>query len=143
MTCAPASTRRRHTSTALYAAMPPDTPRTIRLPSSIDGEGEPALLGRLGAFGRRVTLGVSLGLGLGPDADDLVGRDLLEGDRQRLAGGGGDLRRDHAAEALGQLVVVRVDLPGPLGTQGDQGELRAGPLEEALDRGVHHRVVTR
>src|SRR5688500_2658191 len=34
ITCAPASTRRRQTSTALYAAIPPDTPSTIRLPAS-------------------------------------------------------------------------------------------------------------
>ena len=80
------------------------------------------------------TASVALGLGIGPDAEDLVGGDLLEGDRQRLAGRRGDLRRHDGAEALGQLVVVRVDLPSPLGAQGDQGELRAGPLEEALDR---------
>src|SRR6056297_3455543 len=34
ITWAPASTRRRATSTALYAAMPPLTPRTMRLPAS-------------------------------------------------------------------------------------------------------------
>ena len=35
MTWAPASTKRRLISTALYAAIPPVTPRTMRLPSSI------------------------------------------------------------------------------------------------------------
>ena len=78
------------------------------------------LLGRLGVLGV-----VDLGLGIRPVAEDLVGLDLLEGDRQRLAGGRLDLRRHDGAEALGQLVVVRVDLPGPLGAQGDQRELRA------------------
>jgi len=35
MTYAPASISRRHSSTALYAAIPPVTPRTMRLPASI------------------------------------------------------------------------------------------------------------
>ena len=46
--------------------------------------------------------------------DDLVGGDLLEGDGERLAGHGGDLRRHVGAEALAELVEVGVDLPGPL-----------------------------
>ena len=54
------------------------------------------------------------------DGDDLVGGDLLEGDRERLAGHRGDLRRDDRAEALAQLAEVGVDLAGPLGGQGDQ-----------------------
>ena len=36
-TCAPASTSRRQTSMALYAAIPPVIPRTMRLPASADG----------------------------------------------------------------------------------------------------------
>ena len=75
------------------------------------------------------------------DGDDLVGRDLLEGDRQRLAGHGGDLRRHDGAEPVAELAEVRVDLAGPTGTQRDQPELRVGPVEETLDRRVHHRVV--
>ena len=35
-TCAPASTKRRLISTALYAAIPPVTPSTMRLPASTD-----------------------------------------------------------------------------------------------------------
>ena len=56
--------------------------------------------------------------------DDLVGGDLLEGDRQRLAGHRGDLRRHDGAEALAELAEVGVDLPGPRGAQRDQPELR-------------------
>src|SRR3546814_19070140 len=39
MTWAPASPRRRQTAPALYAAIPPEPPRTIRLPSSTDMTG--------------------------------------------------------------------------------------------------------
>src|SRR4051794_25684898 len=45
---------------------------------------------------------------------DLAGCDLLEGDRKRLAGDGGDLGRHDGAQTLAQLVEVRVDLPPPL-----------------------------
>jgi hypothetical protein len=76
---------------------------------------------------------------LGGRDDEALG-DLLEGDRQRLAGHRGDLGRD-ATLAVAQPVEVGVDLPGPRGTQGDQGELRAGAVEELLDPRVDHRVV--
>src|SRR3981189_1611820 len=73
-TCAPASTRRRHSSAALYAAMPPVTPRTTRRPRK-DGRSErsgdvgvamryrPAGLLRLGRFLGVGALGAGLGLG--------------------------------------------------------------------------------
>src|SRR4029078_13424227 len=77
MTYAPASIMRRHSSTALYAAMPPLTPRTTRCPSR-----PPMLMCLLDRF-----LGV-----VGAHEGDLVRRDLLEGDRQRLPGHRRDLR---------------------------------------------------
>src|SRR3954465_9836065 len=84
-TWAPASTSRRHTSTALYAAMPPVTPRTMRLPASMDGldvldvgvSGD-AVVADLVAGGLFFCFGK-----LGPH--DLVGRNLFESDAQRLA----------------------------------------------------------
>ena len=42
-------------------------------------------------------------------------------------------------EGLSELVVVRVDLPGPLGGEGDQGELRVHLVEKLLHRRVHER----
>ena len=48
---------------------------------------------------------------------------------------GGDLRRHDGAQAVTELAVVAVDLPGTLGGQGDQRELRLAALEELLDRG--------
>src|SRR3954453_18723063 len=91
MTYAPAFTSRRHTSTALYAAIPPETPRTIRRPSSID-------LPRAPLFGG-VFLGV-VGAGLRLDRDDLARRDLFERDRQRLAGPRGAPRGGDGPGAL-------------------------------------------
>ena len=44
------------------------------------------------------------------------------------------------AHALAELVVVRVDLPGPLGRQGHQRELGVHLVEEVLDGGIHERV---
>ena len=69
---------------------------------------------------------------LGAGHDDLVAGDLLEGDRQRLAGHRGDLRRHDGAEALAELVEVRVDLPGTHGAQRDQRELGTGATRRAL-----------
>ena len=57
---------------------------------------------------------------LGCTHHDLVAGDLLEGDRQRLAGHGGDLRGHDRPEALAELVEVGVDLPGAHGAQRDQ-----------------------
>src|ERR1022692_446280 len=108
-TCTPASTSRRQTSTALYAPMPPETPRTTR------GAGVPSvglrrrlaggrafvlgrLLGGLGFLGglgeptlQRAQLGLrALGLGgqrvgVHPGVGGLGRGDLLERDRDRLA----------------------------------------------------------
>src|SRR5204862_7704457 len=113
MTYAPASTSRRHTSTALYAAIPPETPRTIRRPSRIG-------LPRAPLFGG-VFLGV-VGAGLRLDRDDLACGDLFERDRQRLAGHRRHLRRDDGPEALAELAEVGVDLPSPFRTQCDEAE---------------------
>ena len=92
---------------------------------------------------RRLAVG-ELGLGLdgaSVHADDLVRRDLLEADAQRLAGDGADLRGHHVAEAVTELAEVRVDLPGTPRGERDQAELGVDPVEELLDRRVHHRVV--
>src|SRR5690606_30585515 len=153
-TWAPASTIRRQTSTALYAAIPPHTPRTTRRPVRVD-TSSPWSAGRVGSVDGSVLAVGQLGLFVGDgqhrlgdrlaggsaDAFDLVGVDLLEGDRQRLAGRRGHLRRDDGAERVAELVVVRVDLPGAARRQGDEGELGSRPLEELLDGGLHHGVV--
>src|ERR1700722_8092517 len=61
ITCAPASTKRRHTSTALYAAIPPQTPKTIRGPGLPDACSSLAIRGIRCA--RRLTCGRVLVLG--------------------------------------------------------------------------------
>jgi hypothetical protein len=85
LTHAPASTRRRQISTALYAAIPPATPNTTRRPRSAPSSPDTRLLA--GVVCRSVVVDVDLdGLDLddlGPD--DLADLDLLERDRQRLA----------------------------------------------------------
>ncbi len=140
MTWAPASTRRRQTLDRLVGG---DAPRHAEDDALALEHGVGVSAAYSADSVSSPSASSSSASGSGPVAEDLVGVDLLEGDRQRLAGRGGDLRRHHGAEALGQLVVVRVDLPGPLGAEGDQGELRASPVEEALDGRVHHRVVAR
>ena len=117
-TWAPASTSRRQTSTALYAAMPPVTPRTMRLPASMD-------VLDVGVSGDGVVAGLvggGLVFGVGKlDPHDLVGGDLFEPDAQRLAGNRADLRRNHVAEAVTELVEVGVDLTGTACRERDQG----------------------
>src|SRR5260370_18981592 len=110
--------------------MPPVTPSTMTRPGSAGrGSGGGGIGGAAGwargLLGRRLGGGGLSRRGfalrfLGGERDrfDLAGFDLLHGDRQRLAGHRGDLRRDDLAEALPELVVVVVDLPGPLGGQG-------------------------
>ena len=66
---------------------------------------------------------------------DLADLDLLHRDRERLARHRGDLRRHDLAEALAELVVVVVDLPGPHRRQRDQRELGVDPLEQVLPCG--------
>ena len=140
-TWAPASISRRHTSTALYAAIPPVTPSTMRDPASTAGVRDQTVRGVLDADRLLVErLGLALRGGSVRPAD-LVGGDLLEADAQRLAGDGADLRRHHVPEPLTELVEVGVDVAGPPGGQRDQAELGVDPVEELLDRRVHHRVV--
>src|ERR687898_845087 len=103
----------------------------------------PGLLDLTG--GRFSTLGTGLGLGgfllARVDEHDLVAGDLLERDRQRLAGNGRDLGRHDGPQTFAQLVEVGVDLPGAHRAQRDQRELRPGTVEQLLDGGVHHRVL--
>src|SRR5262245_7212809 len=145
----PASTSRRQTSTALYAAMPPLTPSTTRRPCrTVDGgaviRATRALGSGLGGLDRLVG---ELDVGC-DDLIQLVGQrarldlahlDLLERDRQRLARDGVDLRRDDLAEALAELVVVVVDLARPHRGQRDERELRIDALEQALHARGHER----
>src|SRR5829696_1477789 len=130
-TWAPAPTRRRHTSTALYAAMPPQMPSTMFVPAS----------GRLSATAGGLVDRAVRRLDLRFRPDDLVGGDLLERDAQRLAGDRRHLGRDHVAEALAELVEVRVDVACPAGGERHEAELRVDAVEQPLDRRGHHRVV--
>src|SRR5688500_10483598 len=96
-TCAPASTSRRQTSTALYAAIPPVTQRTPRRPRSATSMsslvsaggrsrsvGRRLLGGRLVAFTHADDLDLDVDLDLFDDRHglDLARLDLLERDRQ-------------------------------------------------------------
>ena len=97
------------------------TPRTMRLPASMDSRADRWIRRRCR---RSALVGSGLVGGVGElDADDLVGGDLFETDAQRLAGNRADLRRNHVAEAVAELVEVRVDLAGPPGGERDQAEL--------------------
>ena len=86
-----------------------------------------------GGVGDRLRFGVGVELGLdrslGPH--DLVLGDLLETDLERLARHRRHLRRDHVAEAVTELVEVRVDVARPAGGERDQAELRVDRAEQA------------
>src|SRR4051794_4511539 len=134
--------------------MPPVTPSTTRRPATALVAVRPVAVtlacfrssasgatDRSGLVGCRgldeLALGACLGLihlrlvGQG-GRPDLVGGDLLEADRQRLAGNRADLRRHHGAKTLTELVEVGVDLPRPPGGEGDQAELGVDPIEKIL-----------
>src|SRR5690606_32191724 len=135
-TVAPAVTRPRATSAALYAAMPPETPRTTRRPVSTALESS---TGRSGLVALDLALHevervLPLELG-GLGRHDLALGDLLEGDRQRLVRVGHDQRRDVLAEALAELAVVLVDLAGALGGEVDEVELGVHGVHEVVDAG--------
>src|SRR6056300_343672 len=117
--------------------MPPLTPRTTLRPASMTGSAG-VVVGESLTDGERELLSNLLDR-LRPH--DLVGVDLLEGEAERLASGGGDLRRNHVTEAITELVEVGVDVPGPAGGQGDERELGVDATEEVLDRRAHHGVV--
>src|SRR5690242_7700923 len=130
-TCTPASTSWRQTSTALYAAMPPHTPRTTRGTTQPLSGGIGRLVARLGRDDG-LDLGRFHGRGFGGSdlfgidalVHDLALSDFLERDRERLARHRRHLGRDDAAETLAELVVVVVDLAGAHGGQRDERELR-------------------
>src|SRR6266536_1319611 len=66
-----------------------------------------------------------------------AGVDLAERDRQRLlAGTGLDEWSDVLEQALTELRVVVVDLPGTLGRVDHQGVLGADLVEQVVDRGI-------
>src|SRR2546423_4833471 len=108
---------------ALYAAIPPVTPRRTRLPDSVDLLDADTL---------------------GPLEDDLALGDLLQRDRQRLVlqAAGLDERRHELAAALAELAVVGVDLARPLRREDDQGVLRVHPLgtEQVVDLRFDHAL---
>src|SRR6185312_8027125 len=105
----------------LYAAMPPETPRTTfttvqARPDGTRGSGE--VRGRL--------------VGLLRDQQALV--DLAQGHRQRLLLHVGlDERADVLQQALAELRVVGVDLAGALGRVDHQGVLRVRCLQQVVD----------
>src|SRR5690242_1991359 len=104
--------------------MPPPTPSTTRE----DWAGVTASL--RSAFAK--TQG-SLALGVLEQA----GVDLAERDGQRLLTGAGlDEGADVLEQALTELRVVVVDLPGTLGGVDHQGVLGADLVEQVVDRGV-------
>src|SRR5438477_2365792 len=77
---------------------------------------------------------------LGVRVLELALGDLLEGHRQVVLRAGLDQRRREVVEgALAELVVVVVDLPGPLGGDDDQRVARVDVFQELIDAGVDHR----
>src|SRR5205085_6525423 len=108
---------------ALYAAMPPVTPRRTRLPDTGD------------LFDADT---------LGPLEDDLALGDLLQRDRQRLVlqAAGLDERRDELAAALAELAVIRVDLARSLRREDDERVLGVHPLgaEQVVDLRFDHAL---
>src|SRR5487761_1924294 len=141
------SRSRRRTSTDLYAAMPPATPRTMR---GVDdsgvaegiGEGVQVVGGVLACLLIRLRL-QPLGLELlgGRSVElQLVLVELLEGEGERLVRQRGHLGRDERAVARAQAVVVLVDLARADGRHRDEGELGVADLgEEVLDGRVDER----
>src|SRR5919198_3337569 len=106
--------------------MPPLTPSSTRAPAS----GASAMAGLLDGGGDLDrALPVQLALA-----------ELLERDRQRLAVGAGvDQGRHELADALTELRVVAVDLPGPPGGEDHQGVLGVDPCEQVVDLRFDHR----
>src|SRR4051812_13527954 len=74
---------------------------------------------------------------------DLAGGDFLERDREVVLGAGVDHRgRELVERPLAEVVVVGVDLAGPLGRDENGGVVGVDVLEEAVDarRDHHYRV---
>src|SRR5690606_5896274 len=108
----PASVSSRSSSAALYAAIPPATPRSTRATRD-------------------------RGLAVGRRGRQQAGVDLPHGDRQRLLLRGGlHQRPDVLQQALAELAVVGVDLACPLGREDHQRVLGRGLLQQLVDRRV-------
>src|SRR5579875_2342001 len=144
--------------------MPPLTPRTTVAPSRLErlmpassrSRRSPVRSGRSarlavrtgfvateGGEGTGLVEHARLALLLARDGDVEVGphlarRDLLEGDRERLAGDRGHLGRHDGAEALAELAEVGVHLPATPCGERDERELRVDLVEQVLDRGLDH-----
>src|SRR5437870_9684697 len=70
---------------------------------------------------------------------DLARFDFLERDREVVLGAGVDHRRRELVEgALAEVVVVGVDLAGPLGGHDHAGVVGVDDLEEAIDARRDH-----
>ena len=115
--------------------MPPVTPRTTRLSCRTPAGAQDVARVGGGGLGRGL-LGGQLGR-----VDVLAGQqvvvDLAERDRERLLlDVGVDERADVLQQALAELGVVGVDLPGALGAVEDQLVLAVGLGEQVVDRGV-------
>src|SRR5919204_923588 len=83
---------------------------------------------------------LSTASGLAVRDGDLALGELLEGHRQVVLGAGLDERRREVVEgALAELVVVVVDLPGPLGRDDHQRVARVDVVQELIDAGMDHR----
>src|SRR6476469_8925473 len=119
--------------------MPPETPRTIRLGTTPLRACSPSGFARVGGGGLgRGLLGGQLGR-----VDVLAGQqvfvDLAQRDRERLLlDVGVDERADVLQEALAELGVVGVDLPGALGAVEHQLVLAVAAREQLVDRRVGH-----
>src|SRR6266516_6444157 len=111
--------------------MPPLTPSNTRAPRRV-GCPAPAGVPVIGLLDRGGGLGWALPF-------ELALVEFLQRDGEGLAVGAGvDHRRDELPDALAELRVVAVDLPGAPGRQDHQGVLRVHPCEQVVDLRFNH-----
>src|SRR6266487_646418 len=111
--------------------MPPLTPSNTRAPRRVRCPA-PAGVPVIGLLDRGGGLGWALPF-------ELALVEFLPRDGEGLAVGAGvDHRRDELPDALAELRVVAVDLPGAPGRQDHQGVLRVHPCEQVVDLRFDH-----
>src|SRR5689334_15538969 len=142
VTSCPDSVNRRSSSAALYAAMPPETPRTTRVPAGPVMGLDLLLAERRGGVGSGLHAG-SLFSGQRLGVDLLHGQEVLVDLAQRDREGllldvGVDQRADVLQQALAELGVVGVDLAGALGAVEHQLVLAVTARQQLVDRRVGH-----